>query len=337
MKYQISNPCLKFCYFLLLVCVFTFLYLIFDLPRANAQIISLRSYPSLIQIQSPTAQQLSSNIAVENLSTDPVSLQIQIKLFKASDKSNGEIQYLAQNVNPNQILGKIHVFDGGNKITGLNLGPQQQKELTVKIDLTNTDLGQDYYFSVIFLTNKPAYQPQKIGSNLSSYSTINAGVASNVLVSTGEQAENSAGIEKFSTSTYLNQGPVGFTLKAYNNGSNYIQAQGAISIKNMFGQVVGDIEIPPTIVLASSKRYLRSKLSTDQTQSSDLPQVVWDKKFLLGVYEAKLNMQFSDKSPVITRTVRFFAFPYQFILLFIVLITFSVIIVKRVREKMRIK
>jgi hypothetical protein len=307
---------------------------------ANAQSVNLRTYPSLIQIKAQTPSDLSTNITIENLTDASVNVDTQLRMFKAGDKGTGELDFLSPIENPNGILQKIHLIEGENEITGLTLGPNQKKRLSVKIDLKDTAELRDYYFSVIFLSRPINYQaqdPQTDSQN--SFSIINAGVATNFLISIGGPIESAGTIEEFSAPQYSQSGPIAFKIKMQNNTSKYISPSGTIYIKNMFGQTVGKVDILPKNILANSSRYLTSPNSKPENLSSLIshlssPKAIWPEKFLLGFYEAQLNMQTSDSGQTATRTIRFFVFPTKFSIIFALCLILFLLIYRRVKQKL---
>ncbi len=310
--------------------------------QAKAQAVSLRVYPSLIKINAESPSDLNTNINIENLSDKAVEIETQIKLFKTQEKENGQVEYLKSSENPNEILNRIQILSKDNVITGLSLGPKQKTSLKLKISLNENDLGNDYYFSVIFITKSKASQVQNgsAASIQSSFSKINMGVAANVLLSAGSahstsSGQTSAAIEEFSSPQYVEKGPLPFTIKIHNNGSTYISPKGRIEITNMFGQRIGKVDLPAQNILANSSRYLATQ---DQliTYNSSLitPKAVWPEKFLLGFYKSTLVVELSDKGPTLDKTIQFFAFPSKFILVLIIAIVIFLLIRRRVKQKM---
>ena len=336
---QVQNLKFKVVYkiinFGLLVVTLHFALCTLHLSKAYAETLSLRSYPSLIRLNAQTPTDLSSSLTVENLTDSSVTVDTQFKLFKAGPKENGDVEYLPASENPNGILQKIHLQDNENEITGLSLGPNQKKQLQVKINLKETIEPRDYYFSIIFLTKPKDYQTQGNlpSGSTSSFSVINAGVGTNFLISVGKTSENLASIEEFSSSQYLQSGPVAFNIKIQNNGSNYISPTGVIYIKNMFGQMIGKVELPAQNILANSSRYI-SDQTLHPTPYTLHPQIVWPEKFLLGFYEARLSLQTSESEQPITRTIHFFVFPVKLIIAFTVCLILFTLIYRRVKQKM---
>ena len=110
---------------------------------------------------------------------------------------------------------------------------------------------------------------------------------------------------------WYEKGPVNLGILYENTGSVHVNPYGELSIKNMFGEEVGFVELEPWFVLPTSLR---------------LREVTWDREFLLGRYTvtAKVNRGYDDIVDEVT--VSFWVLPWKvvgglFLVLFIVLFT----------------
>ncbi|HVF69292.1 MAG TPA: hypothetical protein VNA13_01870 [Xanthomonadales bacterium] len=330
----------KSIYFLFLICIFAFSFLIFDLPKASAQGVSLRLSPSVLRIKAEAPAEINVPLSIENLEEQSVELKTEFRLFKANDKEDGQVEYLLPKDNNSPIFSKIALLDGENNLSRLNLGPGQKKELKLRILVGEGESTGDYYFSVIFTRVQDSFQPASDKEEQHSISKINAGIGMNVLLSIqepkqkdSEAKEPTAIIEEFSAPGFVETGPVPFTLNLHNKGSHFITPKGIIEITNMFGQLVGKVGIPPTNILAGSSRYISQTPLTPKPYPLS-PEVFWNENFLLGFYTAKLHIETSPDDPVLSRTIHFAALPLKQILITILAIAIFLLIRKRVKAKM---
>ncbi len=104
-------------------------------------------------------------------------------------------------------------------------------------------------------------------------------------------------------------GPVEFAILSENTGSVHLNPYGEISVRNMFGEEVGFVELEPWFVLPSS---LRSR------------EVTWDREFLLGRYNAtaRINRGYNDVVDEISYS--FWVLPWRivgglFVILFVII------------------
>jgi hypothetical protein len=110
-------------------------------------------------------------------------------------------------------------------------------------------------------------------------------------------------------------------------------------IKNMFGQIIGKVNLLPVNILANTVRRIPDSLQTNPNSNNyqgTFPVAVWPEKFLVGPYTATLTLALSDNGPLFTKELVFFAFPLEYlaaIILIICLIIFIAIRVNRQRKK----
>lgn len=323
----------------LLICLAGFLFIgLFS--HAHAQASSLRISPSSLQIKALAPTEITAPITLENPGDDPIDLKIEFKEFRPSDKANGEVEFLGHN--SSTIFSKIQLTEAGISTNQLSLGPKQKKDLTLRITLTPEEKTRDHYFSVVFVSNQPQSQLTESEAGQHSVTRINAGIAMNVLLSvtssTPDENPPQSGnvtIEEFTAPGFVEKGPVSFNVKLQNKTSNYINPKSTIYIKNMFGQLIGKIDLPITNILSNSSRYIRnSSQSITGNRQLDEPQVQWDENFLLGFYTAELRVEVEPDAPPLTKTIRFTALPFRLVVGLTVAIVLFLMIRKRVKQKM---
>lgn len=331
------NPKLRF-----ITIVFSLLLsLIFIPARAYADELSLGIYPPITQISATPPSAITSKLTIQNINDRPASLDIQFIPFVPSDSANGELSFTA-NVpadSPYAVLfERIGIYDRDLKIQKLNLEPFETKTLTLIINLEKGDSRGDYYFSVVFIS-------QDSGGKAGSTASLPAGIASNVLLSIGPLGKTAGAIERFSAPSFLDKGPVPFSLRLKNSSDHYITPTGTITISNMFGQQVSKLEIAPQAILAASKRYMIDSnqaspsaalsyfLEQQKMKNRTLtPSVIWQDSFLFGFYTGKAVIKLSDTGPLLTATTHFIALPYTFLLGLILALTIILGIYLRVKR-----
>lgn len=104
-------------------------------------------------------------------------------------------------------------------------------------------------------------------------------------------------------------GPIELGILYENTGSVHVNPYGELSIKNMFGEEVGFVELEPWFVLPASLR---------------VREISWDRELLLGRYkvEAKINRGYDDIVDEVS--VAFWVLPWKivggvFLILFIII------------------
>ena len=303
-----------------------FVYLFICSIPAKAGSLSLSLDPSIIEIHALAPSTATSVITIQNKSDTEVNLKIELRPFKAKFE-NGELEYL--NSQDYLIFKNVQILDGGVPVEAITLGPAQQKNLTLNINIPQdpasppasprgeqggTNISPaDYYFSIIFVS-------QSTASPTSTSSSNQLGIATNVLLSVGQKEMPDATIEEFSSGLFYESGPVPFTLRIKNKGIHFIKPKGEILIKNMFGQSIGKLDLVSVNILSDSIR--------------GIPNTLWKENFLLGFYTATLNVSLSDEGPSFTKSTHFFAFPFQGLILIVIVLISTIIVVNRVRTHM---
>lgn len=315
--------------FLLVTCYL----LLVTAPSTNATSLSLSIDPPIITINAIPPTTVTSPLSIQNKGDTQVTLQIQLKSFKIKGE-NGEVEYSKEILETSK---NIQILDAGVPVESITLDSKQQKNLNLSINiLQDTDIS-DYYFSVIFISG----DSPPVESN----SSVNQiGIATNILLSVGSKEIPKASLEEFSSNIFFEKGPVPFTIRVKNEGTHFIKPKGEITIKNMFGQIIGKLDLTSTNVLSNSIRAipndiymqelrLKDNLDTKIKTSFDFkhPIALWKESFLLGLYTATLNISMSDEGPVFTRVARFFAFPFQFLIIIVAIVIAAIVVKNRLK------
>ena len=304
--------------------VFILISLILNPKSTNAQEISVGIDPSILQIEATSPSLVKSPISIENQSDQNVTYNIFLVPFKASNLANGQPEFDRTILDTyRDIFGKIKISDENGTLTQISLAPKQKKDLTLSIRLPEGEPPKDYYFSVVFIS-------EAIGEeNKKSFVGARAGIGTNILLSVGPKSPTKGYIEQFSGKKFLTRGPTEFSLKVRNESSHYVNTSGNLLIKNVFGQTVGNINFVPANILSGSSRFIESENNPDP----GIPKIIWDEKFLFGIYKAELTLALSDEGPIYKDSITFFAFPVELIggLLIVILVTIGMI--KRARSR----
>jgi hypothetical protein len=193
----------------------------------------------------------------------------------------------------------------------------------LNIDVPQDTSVSDYYFSIVFISTNSS----SLGS---SSSTNHIGIAANVLLSVGSAETPKATIEEFSSHIFFEKGPVPFMVRVNNAGTHLIKPKGEITVKNMFGQNIGKLDLVGVNILSGSIRAIPDKNSSNFKR----PIVLWQESFLLGFYTAALNISMSNDGPAFIKSIHFFAFPLQGLIIIVVIIIATIIVINRLKLHM---
>lgn len=327
---------------ILLCCTLTICHL--APQKAAADSLSLAINPSLTLIHTISPSNARSSFTLTNKSNENVKVRIIYKLF-TSNGLNGQVKFLTDTDHfpgpDSQILQKVQVVDNDTSIHSLVLSPEENKSLQLQVIIPQNEPESDYYFSIVFIaTAQPIGQTSDDSEIQSAETTVQSGIAMNVLLSIGHGGTPDAYVQSYSAPKYVDSGPVPFTLQILNTGRHFISPYGIILIKNMFGQTIGRIVIPATNILADSSRYLtNNNLLTENNnpginEQTTLPQIIWPERYLFGFYTATLSLAISNKGPIYTKSVHFIAFPTEFLISLIFAIIILLLLYLRVKKYM---
>ncbi|MCL4353559.1 hypothetical protein M1615_03805 [Patescibacteria group bacterium] len=326
------------CHLSFVICLFViclFAYSSFVIPKAHGAGLSLAVYPPIIQIKANPPANIKSGITLINNSDTPTNLDILIKPFTASKAEDGTISYLPVGKpfgDDPRILNKIQILQNNRPAANVSLAPGQKINLTLHVDLPKNEPFSDYYFSILFVS-----KDNLINQKNNNHSTNLAGIATNVLLSIGpkQPIKPQGFIREFSAPFLLEKGPVPFTVRVKNTGRHYIAPKGQILITNMYGQLIGKVELLPVNILAGTTRAIPSSLQPIPSNLSPptYPAAVWPEKILLGPYKAVLTLALSSQGPVFHKTIYFIAVPAQAIIGFLLVILIIILIRNRLRTK----
>lgn len=327
------------------LCSLSFLLLFFLSPnKATADGTNLSVSPSVFEIQTKPPSDVWAPFTIANQSDKPILLTVGYKAFDPQASGNGIVTFLKNGVpitgEDKKIFDKMQVVDDKNiSLTAIPLGPKQKMKLRLHIRIPDNEPSSDYYFSLLFLEDNVKYNQNEsinINNNQKSSSQLQLGIGLNVLLAVGEKEIPQANISNFSTNWIQESGPVRFNLSVFNQGSHFIAPYGTVLIKNMFGQTIGKITIPSTIVLAGTGRTISSSTSYPNATSSIQPlsEIIWPENFLLGMYTATLTFSLSQDGPTYVRSIHFFAFPFGFLAITILLVAIIFLIYLRVKKKL---
>ncbi len=287
---------------------------------AESNTFSLGISPPIIVVNAKPPANVEAKVTIQNKSETTQNLALNFKTFRLSTKANGQIEYLPDNQiedRYNLIFKKLKVYDGETELNTLKLNPFQSKSLTLRLYVDPSIASGDYYISVLFVSNTNT-------SAISSSTTL-GGIGTNLILSIGEREQFKGSISQFNVPFFVTNGPVPFTLLIGNDGDNYFQPRGRVSIRDMFGRDQGFIEILPQYVPAHSKRYIidtlqalpsKTELDYQSSLSQDHPVMILPKKFLFGIYTASLNVKLSENGPTFQRSVSFISLPIYLIFAF---------------------
>lgn len=128
---------------------------------------------------------------------------------------------------------------------------------------------------------------------------------------------------KESKKTYFNEGPVAFDLVVKNEGNVHFRPKGTVTIYNIFGKKVDELQIEPRNVFPNGGERRIT--------------ILWPKKNLWGGrYTAKVVALYGSKNQTLTAETSFWAFPSTAAIVIVVVLAVVILLRKRIIKAIKV-
>jgi hypothetical protein len=146
-----------------------------------------------------------------------------------------------------------------------------------------------HFGSVVFMMG--GSKPDQTGA------AIRQEVASLVLLRVAGNVNENADILTFATpGSFYEYGPIDFEIRVKNEGNVHVKPTGTITITNMFGRQVDQIQIDSRNVLPNATRKMEAN---------------WENRLLIGRYTATAVLAYGRDGETMVATTSFSGFPYK--------------------------
>lgn len=321
-------------FFILFICVTCYM---LHVTWVNAEGLKLELAPSSIEIVAKPNSSINQQYTLTNKG-DPIAVKIEVLPFKTKD-STGQV-----------ILG-----NGLDGLIGFTLDSQEAqsdpillktnevKKLTLGIQVPEGLPEQDYYYSLVVVTNPPPI-PEGVVSvraKITLGSQLFMTVTSNGQVEVKPKMVLFEPISKFKikigdTNVHFfdSFGQVPIVLLIDNTGKNLIQAEGTIVEKGFpFG--IKKYEIKPQTILAQSQRLFAadSTLAMNNEPTNQLTNnFLTLKGFHLGLYDISASVNAGKGTPMIYGKTFFLALPFKLLGSFSLILLFGLFFYKKIKR-----
>lgn len=179
------------------------------------------------------------------------------------------------------------------------LKPRETRVVTFKTVVPKNAEPGGKYGAIVASTERGeigqtgAVTVQKVGSLV--LLTVQGFIQYNASARDFYTVNNTEDIRDRSPQSLYEKSPVYFLTRLHNNGTVHIKPKGFITISNIFGKKVADIEVPAKNVLPGSDRA----------------QIVEWNEAKMGRYTATMVLNYGDKNQQITATTSFTVFPWK--------------------------
>lgn len=254
-------------------------------------------------------------VNITNVTTKPAELQAVINDFVASTNESGEPAII---LNPNQYAPK-HSLKRYAKvgIGSFKLGPGEQKNIPIVINIPSNAAGGGYYGAVRFA---PASNKNGPNENVS----LAGSVGSLILVKVPGDVKEQLSIASFDarvndrpSTFFFRSNDINAVVRFQNQGNIQVQPFGKILLKNRSGKVLASYEVnsaqPPGNVLPDSIRKFTIPLK--------------DKVGSFGQYKLEGNFGYGTNGQLLSASTTFYVIPFWMIIAFVLLVLLIAFIV----------
>ncbi|MGH7249542.1 MAG: hypothetical protein ACREGC_01065 [Minisyncoccia bacterium] len=208
--------------------------------------------------------------------------------------------------------------------SSVSLSPHQQKVVPFKVVIPK-DAEPGGHFAVIFWGTSPAGQGQV---------SIGAKTGILVLLSVSGDVKEEAGLLNFNTQNktfWYKTLPVSFEYRFSNGGGDRIKPTGTITIRDTIFWPADRLDANPVEgnVLPNSVRkinvdWIKYERPVDYVEPAGFFSKFWSntvyewRNFAVGLYSANFNVTYGTRGERVKKTVFFFVFPWELVLIMLV-------------------
>lgn len=275
---------------------------------------ALEIAPPVLNLKANPGETIKTTISLRDVSTSSLVVRNQINDFVAAGE-DGTPKLLLDDTDEKS---PYSLKEWVQPLPQLTLKPKEVNKLPVTIRVPK-DAAPGGYYAVIRFTASP---PGLDGTGVS----LSASLGTLILLRVNGDAKEDMQIEQFSASKngdvnwLFESQPITFITRVKNNGSLHEQPTGQITIKDMFGNTVANVNVnlERNNVLPSSIRKFDPKLDSS---------VIGDRA-LFGLYSADLKLNYGSEGQTVTSSTSFWVVPYRMILFGVLLIVIAIIVIR---------
>lgn len=248
--------------------------------------------PGRKEIEVAAGQTVVHEITVTNRISDQRSFKIEVEDVAGTADPSQAVEVLDDEIGPYSIRNFINL---PHDTVTLSLGERARIPVTISIPPDAEPGG--YYGSVLVST----VRTPGVTDDLSPRSPVIARVGSLFFITVTGEVEKSGetkDVHIINDGWWHEEGPIDVGILYENTGSVHLNPYGELSIKNMFGEEVGFVELEPWFVLPKSLR---------------VREIEWDREFLLGRYTATAKINRGYEDVVDELSVSFWVLPWKIV------------------------
>jgi hypothetical protein len=260
--------------------------------------------PAKIELFVDPGHKSTTELQVTNRTAGPLTFSVSVEDMVGSDDPMRPVLLLGDKRGPyslrDYMTPEVNTFtlESGERIT-----------LPVTVSIPEDAEPGGLYGSVLF-------ESKSFGQDANASRTISRLGALLFVRVNGDVAENGA-LEDFRVSggspVFVTEDPIGFEMLYRNSGSVHVNPYGMITVRNIFGMTVGEVEVTPYYAMPESLRYRK---------------ITWEHGPLFGYYTATLEQNRGYDDIVDTRSISFGVLPWREALVGLVILGICVLVIR---------
>ena len=280
---------------------------------------ALEIAPPVLNLKANPGETINTTINLRDISSSALQVTGTVDDFTANGE-DGVPKILLDANEPTPYSIKTWV----QPLSKLTLKPRQIEALPIVIKVPANASPGGYYGVIRFTATPPGMESSGV--------SLSASLGALVFIRVNGAANESLVFDAFyasktnkdESSWLFEEQPITFNQRIKNNGNVYEQPTGQIAVRDMFGNLVANVNVnlERRSILPGTTRRLDQPL--DKSNIGD--------RILFGLYHAKLVLNYGESNKQITSEISFWVIPWRLIVLVLAVII-VVAIVGRVAMK----
>ena len=263
--------------------------------------------PVLIELNADSGQSYKIKLTLTNVSTGPLVLIPEVNDFKSKDETGTPEIIFDQNEESDNFSMKAWISPPPR----LQLKAKESKTVEVSVNVPKGAEPGGHYGVVRYSGISPGLEDTGVA--------LSASVGVLLLGRVNGNGNENLSVEQFfieqggKQKSFVEKAPFAIVERLKNDGSVHLKPSGDVTVKNMFGSVVGSVKVndPAKNVLPDSIRRFEQGFTS---------------KFMIGRYTAHLNLGYGTSGQVLQSSTSFWVIPYKLILISLLAIVLIIVV-----------
>ena len=284
---------------------------------------ALEIAPPVLNLKADPGEVIQTKIALRDISSTSLLVTSEVNDFTASGE-DGTPKVITDNTEKSP----YSIIDWIKPIASLTLKSRQIENLPVTITVPKNAAPGGYYGVVRFTAIAPDIDQSGVA--------LSASLGAMIFIRVNGDAKESMTIQDFylskddSKGSFFDSIPLMFTERIKNEGNVHEQPIGQILVTDMFGKPAVNVNVNlegRNVLPATIRRF-------DQP----LDKSAVGNRILFGLYTAKVTMKYGASGQTVTKSIKFWIFPWKLLLtaiiVLIVLVLLGRLMLKRYNDRL---